>query len=133
MVVVIIGIGTAVAVPRITVLVARNKISEAAALVQRDLERSFSTAARLRKSVTLTADNASATYQVADALAGTVRLSRNLQQVGTLGVETMTFSPTVVTFLPNGIASSPITVTLTSHGATRVVTMTRVGLIRRSQ
>lgn len=132
-VVVIIGVFSAIAIPRVTSLVARNKVSGASATVQRDLERAFSLAARLRRSVTLVADNSGKYYQVADAVGGTVRLNRNLAQSEGIGVETVTFSPTTLTIHPNGIASGPLTVTLTSHGATRVVTMTRVGLIRRSQ
>lgn len=132
-VVVCIGILAALAAPRITRLTARDKASAAAALIQTDLERAFSTAARLRKPVILTADNAAKLYQVADSGAGTVRLTRRLDQTNEYGVETMTFAPTSITIQASGIASSGLTVTLTSHGATRVVQMTRVGLIWRSQ
>jgi type II secretory pathway pseudopilin PulG len=133
MVVVIIGILGAVVIPRISRLTARTKATEAAAIVQRDLERAFSVAARLRKSVVLTADNSARVYIVADTAGGTVRITRNLGETGESGVQQMVFSPTTITILPNGIASAPLTVTLTSHGSTRVVNMTRVGLIRRSQ
>ncbi len=133
MVIVMIGILGAVMVPRITRLTARNKASEAAAVVQRDLERAFSIAARLRKAVVLTADNAGLYYQIADAVGGTVRVNRNLRQGAEVGVESMIFSPTTITVQPNGIASAPLTVKLRSHGAVRTVTMTRVGLIRRTR
>lgn len=133
MVIVMIGILGAVMVPRITRLTARNKASEASAVVQRDLERAFSIAARLRRAVVLTADNAGLYYQISDAAKGTVRLNRNLRQGAEVGVETMTFSPTTITVQPNGIASAPLTVTLSSHGAVRTITMTRVGLIRRTR
>ena len=133
MVIVMIGILGAVMVPRITRLTARNKASEASAVVQRDLERAFSIAARLRKAVVLTADNAGLYYQITDAVGGTVRVTRNLRQGAEIGVESMVFSPTTITVQPNGIASAPLTVTLSSHGAVRTVTMTRVGLIRRTR
>lgn len=132
-VVVCIGVLATMLAPRITRLTARDKASAAAALIQTDLERAFSTAARLRKTVTLTANNGARHYQVADSAGGAVRLTRRLDQTNEYGVETMTFSPTSITILPSGIASSGLTVTLTSHGATRVVQMTRVGLIWRSQ
>lgn len=132
-VVVCIGVLAAAVMPRITDLTARDKASAAAGLIQTDLERAFSTAARLRKTVILTADNAAKIYQVADSGAGTVRVTRRLTETEEYGVQTMTFSPTSIRIWPNGFASSPLTVTLTSHGATRVITMTRVGLIWRSQ
>lgn len=132
-VVVLIGILAAVIVPRITRLTSRNKASEASAVIQRDLERAFSIAARLRRPVYIRADNAARIYQVTDVSGDTLRIIRNLTEKGEIGIQTMTFSPTTVTVQPNGIASAPLTVTITSHGATRVVSMTRVGLIRRSQ
>lgn len=133
LVIVMIGILAAVVVPRISMLTARSKATEAAAVVQRDLERAFSIAARLRRPVYVTADNSALIYRITDVSGDTLRIVRNLGQTGDVGVETMTFNPTVLTVRPNGIASAALSVTLTSRGATRVVNMTRVGLIRRSQ
>jgi Tfp pilus assembly protein FimT len=132
-VVVVIGILVSVALPRVSRLTARDKASAAAALVQADLERAFSTAARLREAVVIEGFNSQLRYEVRDASSGEVRLTRALEVRSEYGVQTMTFSPSVVTVQPNGIASAPLTVTLTSMGATRVISMTRVGLVRRVQ
>jgi type II secretory pathway pseudopilin PulG len=132
-VVVVIGILIAAITPKISTLTARNKASAAAEMIQRDLERAFAIAARLRKPVQIVADNSALIYRVIDASGGTVRISRRLDGAGEFGVQTMTFSPTTVTVNPNGVASDSLAVTLTSMGATRRVSMTRVGLVRRSQ
>lgn len=132
-VVVCIGILAAAGIPRVARLTARDKASEAAAMVQRDLERAFSIAARLRKPVYINTNSATRSYQVVDSATATVRLSRQFDATNEYGVQTMTFSPSTVTVQPNGVASGPLTVTMTFLGATRVVAMTRVGLVRRTQ
>ena len=132
-VVVVVGILAAIVIPKISQLTARSKANEAAAIVQRDLERSFSIAARLRKPVDIVADNSGRYYQVKDNVGGTIRLNRRLFATDEYGVQVMTFSPTTITVQPNGVASGALTVTLSFLGATRVVTMTRVGLVRRTQ
>ena len=133
LVVVLVGILTSVLIPQISAVTARSSVSRAAIVVEQDLERAFTLAARLRQPVVLTADNASKIYQVADQSGGTVRLTRRLALGQEFGVETMSFSSNSITIQPNGVASDTLGVTLTSRGSTRHIQMTRVGLIRRSQ
>ena len=133
LVIVMIGILGTVVLPRINDLTAHSKASEAAAVVQRDLERAFSIAARLRRPVYITADNSALIYRITDVSGDTLRIIRNLGETGEIGIQEMGFVPNQVTVQPNGIASSALRVRLTSHGTTRVVNMTRVGLIRRSR
>ncbi len=132
-VVVVLGILAAAGIPKISQLTARTKANEATAIVQRDLERAFAIAARLRKPVYISADNAGRYYQVKDVAGDTIRLNRRLFATDEYGVQVMTFSPTTVTVQPNGVASSALQVDLTFLGAQRQVTMTRVGLVRRTQ
>ena len=132
LVIVIIGILGALAFPQISMLTGKSSVARAAQVVQQDLQRAFALSARLRKPVTLTADNTARIYQVTDA-AGSVLLTRRLAPGQDIGVQTMTFSPTTVTIQPNGVSSAAIGVTLTSNGSTRQVSMTRVGLVQRTQ
>ena len=132
LVVVLIGVVGTMAVPQISRLTGKNSVSRAAMIVQQDLQRSFALAARLRKPVTLTASNSSKVYQVTDP-SNNVLLVRQLTRTQEYGVETMTFSPTTLTIQPNGVSNSTITVTLTSSGSTRVVSMSSAGLVRRTQ
>ena len=133
LVVVVIGVLGAMFLPQISTLTSKNSVGKAANIVQADLEQAFTLAARLRKPVILTADNGAHIYQVADQVGSTVRLTRRLKFGQEYGVETMTFSSASITIQPNGVASDSLGVTLTSRGSTRVISMTRVGLIRRVQ
>jgi len=130
--IVIIGIMGAMFFPQISNLTRKNAVARAAQIVQQDLQRAYTLAGRLRKPVTLTADNTNHAYQVTDA-SNNILLSRNLGVTQEYGVETMTFSPTTLTIQPNGVSSDTLGVTLVSRGSTRYVSMTRVGLIRRTQ
>jgi prepilin-type N-terminal cleavage/methylation domain-containing protein len=130
--IVIIGIMGAMFFPQVSNLTRKNAVARAAQLVQQDLQRAYTLAGRLRKPVTLTADNTNHAYQVTDA-SNNILLSRNLGVTQEYGVETMTFYPTTVTIQPNGVSSDTLGVTLVSRGSTRYVSMTRVGLIRRTQ
>jgi prepilin-type N-terminal cleavage/methylation domain-containing protein len=132
LVVVIIGIMGAMFFPQISRMTGKNSVARSAQVVQQDLERTFTLAGRLRKPVTLTASNSLHIYQVTDP-SGAVLLSRKLAVGQEYGVETMTFYPTTVTIQPTGVSSDSLGVTLTARGSTRYVSMTRVGLIRRTQ
>ncbi|HEY3934559.1 MAG TPA: prepilin-type N-terminal cleavage/methylation domain-containing protein [Gemmatimonadales bacterium] len=133
MVVVILGIITAMLVPQLSSLTEKSEAGRAAMVVQQDLERTFTLAARLRKPMVLSADNTQHIYQVKDQTDDTVRLTRRLNLGQEFGVETMTFSNTSITVQPNGVASDTLGVTLVSRNTIRHVSMTRVGLIQRTQ
>ncbi|HEY4101421.1 MAG TPA: hypothetical protein VGM20_11170 [Gemmatimonadales bacterium] len=133
MVVVILGILTAMVVPQVSRYTEKSEAGRAAMVVQQDLERSFALAARLRQPMVLTADNTQHIYQVKDQTDDSVRLTRRLSLGQEFGVETMTFSNTSITIQPNGVASDTLGVTLTARNTTRHVSMTRIGLIQRTQ
>lgn len=131
--VVIIGIMMAMFVPQISSLTGRSAVGKAAQVVQQDLARAFGLAARLRKPVIIQANNSLKIYQVVDQTGGTVRLTRRLAVGQEFGVESMEFSSTSITIQPNGVASDTLGVTLTARGSTRHISMSLVGLTRRTQ
>lgn len=133
LVVVILGILAAVALPRIGVITAKEKASRASQMLQVDVERAFAIAARLRQPVRLQFINGSRSYNVRDIGSNTLRLSRSLDGTSDFSVETMTASPEIIHINPNGIADDTLNVLVTSRGTTREVSMTRVGLVRRVQ
>jgi prepilin-type N-terminal cleavage/methylation domain-containing protein len=132
LVIVLIGIIGAMFFPQISAMTGKDSVARSAQIVQQDLERTFALAARARKPMTLTADNSAHTYQVTDPSSSIV-LNRSLALGQEYGVETMTFYPTTITIQPTGVSSDSLGVTLISRGSTRYVSMTRVGLIRRTQ
>ena len=120
------------AFPQISRMSGKNSVARSAQIIQQDLQRAFTLAASLRQPVTLTADNSAKIYQVTDA-SSNVLLTRKLSLGQEFGVESMTFTPTTVTIQPNGVSSDTIGVTVVSRGSTRHVSMTVVGLTRRTQ
>lgn len=130
-VVVMIGILGAVALPKINILTRKEKATRGMQLVQGDVERAFSIAARLRKPVQLVFTGSARFYRVIDETGGTVRLTRRLDPTQEVGVDGMEVHPNTITIRPNGVASDTLNVTLRSLGTVRELSMTRVGLVRR--
>ena len=132
-VVVMIGILGAVALPKINVLTRKEKATRAMQLVQGDIERAFSIAARLRKPVQLVFTNSTRFYRVIDETGGSVRLTRRLDRTSEVGVDLLEARPNTITIRPNGVSSDTMNVLIMSLGTTRELSMTRVGLTRRIQ
>ena len=135
LVVVCLGILTALAAPKVGRTVARSKVNQAAGVLAGDLEQAVSLAARRRRPMVLTT-NGAGSYTVRDRATSpndSLRLRRVLSIGADAGVTTMTFSPTTVQIFPTGTLSAPLTVTLTGAGHTRSVTVSTAGLVRAAQ
>jgi type II secretion system protein H len=131
-VIVFVGIVSAMAAPKVGLVVARSKVNQAAGVVAADLEQAVSLAARRRRPMVLATPSAGR-YTVRDrATAGqdSIRLDRNLAAASDAGVTTLTFTPATVTIFPNGAVSAPMTVTLSGRGHTRSVTLSAAGQVR---
>jgi Tfp pilus assembly protein FimT len=129
----VIGIMTAMMIPKIGRVIQANQVSRSAAIVAADLERAFTLAGRYRRPMRLSCTCGTGIYTVADRTGGTVRLTRNLRADGDLGTMTLTFSQTPVDVFPSGvvsIAAPPLTVRITSGVSTRGITMTTAGQVR---
>jgi Tfp pilus assembly protein FimT len=128
--VVVLGLLTLIATPKVGALIHHSRVNRTAAVVAADLEAAFATAARQRKPVRLTCVCDSTRYRVVDRAGGTVRMSRTLNGDTDFGVSTLAFSTNPVEIFPSGVASSPLTVTITGGGRTRQITMTTAGQVR---
>ncbi len=132
MVVVILGILTAFATPKIYQKVNRTKVDQAAGVVAQDLEQAVSLAARRRKPVQLTRINGTS-YSVRDRAASpndSLRLYRSLARTGDQGVTSVEFSRTPVQVFPDGTTDGALTVTLNGAGLARTVTLSAAGQVR---
>lgn len=130
----VIGIMTAMMVPKIGRVIQSNQVNRSIAIVASDLEAAYTLAARQRKPVRINCTCGSGIYTVADR-AGTVLLTRNVRADGDLGVMTLTFTaaPTntlPVEIFPPGISDKSLTVRITSGASTRAVTVSTVGQVR---
>jgi type II secretory pathway pseudopilin PulG len=126
----VIGIMTAMMVPKIGRMVQATRLNREIAIVAADLERAFTLAARYRKPMRLSCTCGTQTYTIADRTGGTVRLSRRLGADADLGTLTLTFSASPVDIFPSGVSTAPDTVRITSGISTRAVVLTTAGQVR---
>jgi prepilin-type N-terminal cleavage/methylation domain-containing protein len=126
----VIGIMTAMMVPKIGRIMQATRLNREIALVAADMEQAFTLAARYRKPMRLSCTCGTQTYTIADRTGGTVRLSRKMGADADLGTLTLTFSASPVDIFPSGVATAPDTVRITSGISTRAVVMTTAGQVR---
>lgn len=132
-VVAVIGIMAAAVMPRISRIVAEERIRKLQGAVAVDLELAFSLANRERKPVTITYNTSTKVLEVKDRATSTVLKSRYLGQSQSFSTTAVTFSPTNgVTIFPNGLATAAVTVTVSNGTFTRTVSATRAGLVTKS-
>jgi prepilin-type N-terminal cleavage/methylation domain-containing protein len=128
--IVLLSLLTLIATPRVGALIHRGRVNRTTAVVAADLESAFAIAARQRKPVRLTCACDSTRYRVIDRAGGIVRLTRMLSGDTDLGISGLVFSTNPVDIFPSGVASSPLTVTISGGGHTRQISMTTAGQVR---
>ena len=126
---VVVAILVTIGTPAVAKATGQARVRSAARVVAGDLEQSFSLAARQRRPVRVAFDATSKTYAINDRAGVTLR-QRNLGAMSDLEVAAMSSSTTVLDVFPNGLASGPLTVGLTSGAYSVKVTMTRTGKVR---
>ena len=132
-VVVIIGIMAASVMPRISRIVAEERIRKLQAAVATDFELAFALANRERKPVTVTYNTTTKVLAITDRATSTVLKTRYLGQNQSFSTTGVTFSPTNgITIFPAGLATAAVTVTVTNGNFTRTVSVTRAGLVTKS-
>jgi prepilin-type N-terminal cleavage/methylation domain-containing protein len=132
LVIVMLGLLSAMLMPRISRITTHAKLNEAANIVAGDLEQAVALAARLRRPVTVNYVSGGK-YTVRDRASSpndTLRLSRDLGLTGDQGVAVVAFTPSTVTIYPNGLVSASLLVRVTGDNFSRHVTLTPAGLIR---
>lgn len=127
-VVVVVGLLTLVGLPPVRRAIESDRARRAATVLALDIEQALTLASRQRRPVTLSCDCANARYQIADQGAGTVYLRRSFDSDLRLG--SLAFSTSSITIYPRGIASAPLTATITAGNSTHEVTLTTAGLVR---
>lgn len=128
-VVVVIGLLLAVAIPNVGRQISRDRANRAAMVTVTMLEEATQLAVRRRAPVTVTLSGTA--LQIADRASGTVLKSRTFGG-GDLQA-TIAITPGAgITIFPNGRASGVFRVDLTGGGETRSVTRTATGIVRRN-
>jgi Tfp pilus assembly protein FimT len=130
----VIGIMTAMMVPKIGRVMQASRVNRQTAILAGDLEQAFTLAARLRKPMRLSCTCGTQSYTVADRTGGTVRLSRRLGADSDLGTLTLAFTTNpaggTVNIFPSGVSTATLTARITSGVSTRAVTLSTAGHVR---
>ena len=129
-VIVIIVLLTAMTFPSTAKRLRRGRVNQAASIVAGDLQSAVSYAARQRKPVRVTFAPGATSFNVADRATGTVIRRRELGQDTEWKVSTVLFSNPTVDIFPAGIASLPLTVTVSDGSYSRQVRLTRAGFVQ---
>jgi type IV fimbrial biogenesis protein FimT len=129
-VVVILGVMTGVAAPRMHSLIERQQVDRAAQVVASDVRTAFTSAARGRVPVRVTIAAPGARYTITNRTTGDTIVQRNLG-TGDLRVASVTATTGTLDVFPNGIAGTGVTLVVGDpKGYSRRVMVSRVGYVR---
>lgn len=130
-VVIIFGVLVTVAMPKVQGIMRTSRVNAAAAIVAGDLNHAYTLAARSRRPVRLTCDDAGTGYTITERdTPENVMVTRSVGSDKDMKVTSGSCSAATVDFFPNGLASSAFGITLASVGDARLVSMSRVGKVR---
>lgn len=130
-VVVILGILTAVVGPAMSRIVRHQRVNRAATVIASDLQNAFAVAARQRAPVRIQADAATRSYQFIDRRTGSVlRIRTFYGDTSEYRLTSLVFNPTTIDVFPNGISSAPVTVNLANGDYPKRITVSTAGFIR---
>ena len=128
MAVCVMGTAAAMAIPKVSRTVNHTRVNQAATVVQADLERAASLAARERKPIRLQFTSQQLT--VNDRNTGTQLWREALGSMTEYKLTTFSGSPSQVDIYPNGTLSQALTLTVGVTGYTKQVTMSLAGQVR---
>jgi type II secretory pathway pseudopilin PulG len=130
-VLVIVGITSAMSAGRIHELIIQQRIARAATAVQNSLEAAFAIAGRNRHPVRIAWDSVAKQLGVTDRAGTTAYRHTGLgpDPYG-LSANSVSFSRSPVEVYPNGLANDTLTITLTAPNLIKRIHMTRSGLVQ---
>ena len=131
-VVIIIGILVAIAIPKMARIIRHERVNRAAQVVVQDIQNGFALAGRQRSPVRLTFYPATKSYVFTDRATGQVLQTRFLSTGTEYSVSALSSTESPVDVLPNGIGSANFIVTITNGDYSRTVTATTAGFVRMS-
>lgn len=130
-VIILLGIVGAMAVPSIARSMTTTRVDRAAQTVAGDIEAAFSLAARTRKPIDLVVDSVLRRIEIRDRASATVLQTRSYSLTESeFGLTRLSPSVSTITIFPNGLASSAFVVYTYAGPSTRAVRVRRTGQIR---
>jgi prepilin-type N-terminal cleavage/methylation domain-containing protein len=131
-VIVIIGVLLAVAIPSVGRSITRDRVSRSAVVVHSMLDEAAQLAARLRRPVEVEYVAATRSIRLIDRDSGTVLRARSFADNQDLRASIAMTPATGIEIFPNGRSTAALTITLTGGGASSTVTRTTTGIVRRN-
>lgn len=126
----IIAITTAIAAPRVNVMLSRQKVDRATQIVASDIRAAFTSAARGRVPVRVDFAFTNRRYTITNRLTGDTIIQRDLSN-GDLGVGGLEGNTASLQVFPSGISSNSDTIRINDGASyTRRVSVTRAGAVR---
>jgi len=126
----IIAITTAMAAPRVNVMLRHQKVDRASQVVASDIRAAFTSAARGRVPVRIDFVFASRRYAITNRVTGDTIIQRDLSS-GDLGVGSLEGSNASLQVFPSGIATSSDTIRIGDAAAyVRRIAISRAGAVR---
>jgi prepilin-type N-terminal cleavage/methylation domain-containing protein len=129
-VLVIVGLLVRIAVVKTSRIMRHERVNRAAQVIVQDLQNGFAMAGRQRAPVRLTFNSTAKTYAFSDRATGTVYQTRLMSGGTEYQLSSLSSSSNTVDILPNGIGSTPFTVTIALGDYTRQVTASSAGFVR---
>ena len=126
---VIVGVVAALGLPKIRNITNQNRVLRGAQALQVEVQQAFALAGRNRAPVTVSWNSSVVELQVADRAGSTVYRRANLRGYGLEGVD-VSVTPAVLTVFPNGIAGDSLLIRVSKSGYSRVVRVSRAGMVR---
>lgn len=126
----VLGVVSAMAVPRYATTLRHQRVNQAANVVASDLELAGALAAQRRVPLQLRVNPATRGYELVERGSQRVVLRRALGDDSEWKLAGLVATPASAEFLPGGTLSSPVSLVLATPGRQRTVTISRAGLVK---
>lgn len=125
----LLAIMAAVGLPRVHSILARQQVDRTAQVAASDMRAAFTSAARGRVPVRITVPANGTGYLITNVATGDTIIRKDFS-TGDITVKGISGSLVTVDVFPNGMAAAPDTVTVSTTGYSRRLSISRVGFVR---
>ncbi len=129
-VLIVLALLIAIGIPRMGRIMQHERVNKAAQIVNADLQNGFAIAGRQRAPVRLTVDTAAKSYTFRDRSSGAMLQTRVMNASSEFALSSLTADAANIDVLPNGIASTPFTITVAQGNYSRRISASTAGFVR---
>jgi prepilin-type N-terminal cleavage/methylation domain-containing protein len=131
-VVTLIGVASALSIPKIARIQNETKVQRAAQAIQIEVGQAFAIAARNRAPVIIQWQSSTMQLRITNRAGSVIYRRLGLGSGGGYGLSSseVTVAPTAMTVFPSGLAADTLSVALTRSGYRKTVWVSRAGMVR---